>query len=67
MFGDRFHRKFRYTIDTLFDTWAEDLNDYVLDTFPYLKRRKEFDLWFHLPEVNGDIRMTIRPNNRHAS
>lgn len=62
MFGDRFHKKFRYTIDTFFSTWTEDLVEYTLKKFPYLRRRKEFDLWFNLPDETKPIRMVVRPN-----
>ena len=62
MFGDRFHRKFKYSINTFFKTWEADLVDYVLEKFPYLKRRKEFDLWFNLPGGREAMRMVVRPN-----
>lgn len=65
MFGDRFHRKFKYTINTLFNTWTEDLMNYTLNKFPYLKRRKEFDLWFNLPGREEPVRMVIRPQNNN--
>lgn len=61
MYGDKFHRKFKYAIDTLFDTWAEDLTNYTLENFPYLRRKKEFDLWFNLPNVREPLRINVRP------
>lgn len=61
MFGDKFHRKFKYTINTLLNTWVDDLVNYTLGTFPYLRRRKEFQLWFNLPNVKEPVSLTIRP------
>lgn len=63
-YGIIFHRKFKYEIDTLFSTWMEDLMNYTLDTFPYLRRRKEFDLWFNLPNEKEPIRMTVIPKKQ---
>lgn len=64
MYGDRFHRKFRYTINTFFNTWMEDLIDYTLEKFPYLRRRKEFELWFNLPSEDKPVRMVVRPKEK---
>lgn len=61
MFGDRFHRKFKYTIRTAFNTWDRDLVEDTLEKFPYLRRRKEFDLWFTLPGGRESVRMVVRP------
>lgn len=61
MFADRWHRKFKYTIDTIFNTWAADLVAYTLEKFPYLVERKEFDLWFNLPNVKEPVRLVVRP------
>ena len=63
MFGEFYHRKFKYTIDTTFKTWTEDLVNYTLEKFPCLRRRKEYDLWFNLPNEKEPVRMIIRPNN----
>jgi hypothetical protein len=64
MFGDRFHRKFKYSINTLFKNWAADLVDYTLEKFPYLNRRKEFELWFNLPGEREAMRMVVRPKEK---
>ena len=64
MFGDKFHRKFKYPIDTVFNTWVSDLVDYTLTTFPYLRRRKEFALWFELPNATKPVELIVRPNNK---
>ena len=64
MFDDKFHRKFKYKIDTFFNTWMEDLVNYTLNEFPYLRRRREFDLWFNLPTQKDPVRMTVRPNTK---
>ena len=61
MFGDKFHRKFKYIIDTRQKSWAEDLTRYVLDTYPYLRHRKEFSLWFDLPNATNPVSLIIRP------
>jgi hypothetical protein len=42
----------------------EDLIDYTLEKFQYLRRRKEFDLWFSLPSEDKPVRMVVRPNEK---
>ena len=61
MFGDRWHRKFKYAIDTTFKTWLDDVVNYTLENFPYLRRRKEFSLWFSMPDATGTAQLVIRP------
>ena len=62
MFNSRFHRKFKYKINTCLTTWAEDLKDYVLKQYLYLTKRREFQLWFNLPNVSDPVSLTIRPS-----
>ena len=62
MFGDRFHRKFKYRIDTMFKTWVADLVNYTLSKFPYLRKRKEFDLWFYLNNTRTPSQINVRPS-----
>ena len=62
MFRDKFHRKFKYKLDTMFNTWVEDLVTYTLDKFPYLRSKKEFELWFNLPNMREPTRIIVRPN-----
>lgn len=65
MFRDKFHRKFKYKLDTMFNTWTEDLVNYTLKEFPYLNRRKEFELWFNLPNMREPTRIIVRPDKKN--
>ena len=67
MFGDRFHRKFKYGVDTAIKTWAGDLVNYTLEQYPYLRRRKEFDLFFDLPNMKEPVRLTVRPDIKRVT